>query len=363
MSRYLSRREHGRECVTREAEDGGDAVASSTDDNEDEARARAQRSRRLIAGHAPGVSRRVLAAGGVVWRRVDDRIQVLLVYRKKFRDLSFAKGKVDPGETFPETAVREIAEETGIRGELGPPLGCVEYHLPSGREKVVHYWAVEATPEAIEASEFTPNKEIAALEWLSLKKARKKVSYPVDREVLTRFEELIAADGLDTFPVVLLRHGSAGSAPVDSERPLAPRGEKQAKAVVRPLKAFGVRRIIASSALRCQQTVAPLSKKLGRRVHVSDAISQDAWAAQDGDVASIVAKRIRKQKGSVLCSHGPVLPEIMEAIASETGTPPSTELRRAAALDTGSFTVVHVRRGGAVVAIETHAPLSDRRPT
>src|SRR5690606_21088794 len=195
----------------------------------------------------------VLAAGGVVWRRAEDHIEVLLVHRKKFRDLSFPKGKVDPGETFPETAVREIEEETGIRGVLGPALGIVRYHLPSGREKVVHYWAVAASDEAIAASTFAPNKEIDALEWVSLKKARKKLSYPVDGDVLTWFEQLIEADGLDTFPLVLMRHGKAGSAPVDAERPLTERGHEQARAAVGPLRAFGVRRILSSTARRCQE--------------------------------------------------------------------------------------------------------------
>lgn len=303
----------------------------------------------------------VIAAGGVIWRRVDGQLQVLLVYRNKFRDLSFAKGKIDPGETLPETAVREIEEETGLRTVLGPSLGSVKYNLPSGRKKRVHYWSVEATPEALEASTFVPNKEIAALEWVPLKKARKRLNYPIDAEVLARFEQLIAADGLDTFPLVMMRHGKAGSAPVDSERPLTERGREQARAAVGPLAAFGVQKIVASTATRCQQTVAPLSRALGKRVKVSASLSQDAWMAAEGDLAAVVAKRVRKQKGAVLCSHGPVLQAIAESIALETGTDPSPELRQAAALGTGSFSVLHVRRGGSVVAIETHAPVDERR--
>ncbi|HBR87656.1 MAG TPA: DNA mismatch repair protein MutT, partial [Microbacterium sp.] len=55
----------------------------------------------------------VYAAGGGVWRVVDGKLRILLVHRTKYRDLSLPKGKVDPGETLPETAAREIHEETG----------------------------------------------------------------------------------------------------------------------------------------------------------------------------------------------------------------------------------------------------------
>src|SRR5690606_216648 len=124
------------------------------------------------------------------------------------------KGKLDPGETFAEAAVREIFEETGIAGVLGAPLGTVKYRLPSGRKKHVAYWAVEATKEAIKASTFSPNHEIADLSWLTLDEARDKLSYPPDIDILGRFEQLIAADGLATYAVAFLRHGKAGSATV-----------------------------------------------------------------------------------------------------------------------------------------------------
>ena len=68
------------------------------------------------------------AAGGVVWRkragsgRSEPRVDVLVVHRPSYDDWTFPKGKVDPGEALQATAVREIAEETGLRVRLGPPL-------------------------------------------------------------------------------------------------------------------------------------------------------------------------------------------------------------------------------------------------
>ena len=64
----------------------------------------------------------VLAAGAVVWKLVDGKARILLVHRTQHKDVSLPKGKVDPGETLPHTAVREIAEETGFDVVLGAPL-------------------------------------------------------------------------------------------------------------------------------------------------------------------------------------------------------------------------------------------------
>ncbi|MTA05380.1 MAG: NUDIX domain-containing protein, partial [Actinobacteria bacterium] len=91
----------------------------------------------------------VVAAGAVPWRVVNGKLQVLVVYRKQHRDVSIPKGKVDPGETLPHTAVREVFEETGLKVNLGPSLGSVHYVQPSnGKPKIVHYWAAEVDPVA-----------------------------------------------------------------------------------------------------------------------------------------------------------------------------------------------------------------------
>ena len=305
----------------------------------------------------------VYAAGGVVWRRVDGRLRVLVIHRTKYRDLTLPKGKVDPGEMLAETAVREIREETGIQVRLGPPVGVSHYRLPSKKQKIVHYWAAEATEDAIKRSSFVPNKEIAALEWLSLKKARAALSYPVDIEILDEFTRLRDEDAIDTFPLIVLRHGKAVSREdwprKDATRPLTPKGERQAKAVVGPLRAFGVQRIVSSPAVRCLQTVEPLGRSLGIRVEQSPPISQDAWEDGEADARTVVGARVRARRPVLLCSHGPVLPDLLSEIALATGTMRGSYLGSASTLETGAFSVVHLSRenpGSGIICIETHSP-------
>ncbi len=305
----------------------------------------------------------VYAAGGVLWRIVEGKLLVLLIHRTQYRDVTLPKGKVDPGEMLAETARREIFEETGIRVSLGVPVGVSRYRMPNKRQKIVHYWAAEATDAAIRASAFVPNKEIAALEWVSLKKAFGRLSYPVDVEILEHFARLVDESVLRTFPVIVLRHAKAlareewdGS---DDTRPLAGRGKKQANSIVGPLLAFGARKIISSPAVRCVKTVTPLSAALGRKIDKSELISQDAWEQGTSDARTLVGARVRTRKPVVLCSHGPVLPEIMTEIALATGTLRGSYLGSASALEPGAFSVVHLsfeNPGSGIVAIETHAP-------
>ena len=69
-------------------------------------------------------SKAVLAAGAVLWRPGDDPAvpEVAIIHRPRYDDWSLPKGKVDPGETEPVTAVREVAEETGYGASLGRRL-------------------------------------------------------------------------------------------------------------------------------------------------------------------------------------------------------------------------------------------------
>ena len=305
----------------------------------------------------------VLAAGAVVWRLVDGKARVLLVHRGDRADVSLPKGKLDPGETLPQTAVREIAEETGLAIVLGAPLGTVEYTLPSGREKIVYYWSAEVDDHALELSTFAPNNEIASVEWVPLEKVRKKLSYAHDIDVIDRFEQRLDAGQARTFAIIALRHGTAVPPSTwdgpDSSRPLMQRGVDQALSIAPAIAAYGPVKLISSSAARCLATIAPLAGRLGLEVKSSTAVSQDAWETATGDVEKVVAKRLAKRKTAVICSHGPVLPDVILEIARLTHTRTDSALRRAAELSTGEYAVVHIALDGVtpgIVAVESHGP-------
>lgn len=305
----------------------------------------------------------VLAAGAVCWRLVEGKARILLVHRGDRADISLPKGKLDPGETLPQTAIREIAEETGLKVSLGAPLGIVEYSLPSGREKVVHYWSAEVDEHVLELATFTPNNEIAGLEWVSLDKARKKLSYEHDIAIVDEFAARLKAGVARTFAIIALRHGKAVAPQSwdgpDATRPLLQRGSDQALSVAPAIAAFAPHKLISSTAVRCLSTIAPLSGYLGAAVRATNALSQDAFEDGTSDVAGVVAKRLAKRATAVLCSHGPVLPDILAEIVRQTGSIPDPAIRRASLLGTGEYSVVHIatdKKNAVIVAVETHGP-------
>ncbi len=108
----------------------------------------------------------VLAAGGIVWRRVARSRCVAVVHRPAYNDWSLPKGKLDPGETLLEAAVREVREETGCAARPVRFLGALTYPVSEG-QKYVLWWAM-----AFEAEVQAPaEREIGALRWLTVTEA------------------------------------------------------------------------------------------------------------------------------------------------------------------------------------------------
>ncbi len=123
----------------------------------------------------------VLAAGGLVWRRQGDGVEVAVVHRPRYDDWSLPKGKLDAGEGFEEAALREVLEETGLRCRLGRTLGDTSYADRKDRPKLVRYYEMEP-----EGGEFAPNDEVDELRWLPPSDAGGLLSYDFDRELVER---------------------------------------------------------------------------------------------------------------------------------------------------------------------------------
>ncbi len=118
----------------------------------------------------------IQAAGGIV-RSDDNRFAV--VHRPRYDDWSLPKGKLDPGETFEEAALREVWEETGLRCELVRELPPVHYTVRE-RPKIVRYWLMSVVSDP----GFEPNDEVDELRWLAPHDALDLLTYDRDKAVV-----------------------------------------------------------------------------------------------------------------------------------------------------------------------------------
>jgi 8-oxo-(d)GTP phosphatase len=269
-----------------------------------------------MANNKPG-SRLIKAAGAVAWRPgPDGEPEVLLVHRKKYDDWSLPKGKAEPGEPLPVTAVREVLEESGVRLALGRRLVSVRYNV-GGRPKRVHYWAARAVsvdPQAV------PNAEVDEVAWLTAARALEKVSYPHDHAVLADF----AARPAQTVPLILLRHAKAlpknDWTDADLGRPLDDAGRSEAKALAGLLACFAPRpRLISSPALRCADTVRPLSELTGQAVREEPSLyvhnpASGTSAADPGPAIMALFREVAAAgEPSVICVHRENMPALQAA--------------------------------------------------
>jgi 8-oxo-dGTP diphosphatase len=113
-------------------------------------------------------------------------------------------------------------------------------------------------------------------------------------------------------PLYLVRHAKAGSRSgwvgSDQSRPLSKSGREQAEGLKRVLAERPVRRILSSPYTRCLETVQPLAKKLGVPVESIPALGEG------GSTREVVELLASLPDDSVLCSHGDVVPAVIDAL-------------------------------------------------
>lgn len=130
----------------------------------------------------------IRAAGGVVFREHEGRIEVLLVHRPRYDDWSFPKGKLEDGEDELECALREVEEETGLICEPISELPSAVYLDERGRQKVVRYWTMTPVGDVLVEAEFIPNEEVDALWWVNSSRVPEILTYDIDREIYLAFD-------------------------------------------------------------------------------------------------------------------------------------------------------------------------------
>jgi 8-oxo-dGTP diphosphatase len=286
----------------------------------------------------------VIAAGGVVWRERDGTRQVLLVHRPRYDDWSLPKGKLTAHEHVLLGAQREIEEETGQRVVFGPSLGVQRYLIRkngSTAEKLVHYWSATV----IDEGDFEPNDEVDEISWRSVDKARGKLSYPRDVDILDALEHVVPV----VATVVVVRHADAVKRKdwdgKDTLRPLSTTGTAVAERLSDVLGALGADRIISSDAERCVATVTPYAASLDRRIHLWPEISERGYDANPDRLRGLADRVWRQDRVTVVCSHRPVLPALSRELGLKVGK-----------FATGSFLVAHRLAGGRVVTERFGAP-------
>jgi 8-oxo-dGTP pyrophosphatase MutT (NUDIX family) len=128
----------------------------------------------------------VRAAGGAVWRRAGQRVEVLVVHRPRYDDWSLPKGKLEAGESFEQAARREVAEEAGVAVELGDELPSARYLDRKGRPKLVRYWAMRAVGDV----SWRPTAEVDDRRWVALDEAEALLTYAHDRLLVRQLRDL-----------------------------------------------------------------------------------------------------------------------------------------------------------------------------
>ena len=245
----------------------------------------------------------ILAAGAVLMRtNTDGHVEVACVHWPRYEDWSLPKGKVDPGESIPQAAAREIEEETGHRAQLGTVLGTVAYRM-AGRDKVVYYFTATTN-----GGEFLPNREVDELRWLPPNNAIELMSYELDRSVI---EAAVACPPIVN-RVILVRHAKALSreqwVTKDALRPLNKKGRRQAGILAAMLAGFRPTAVLSAPAVRCKDTAKPIAKACGLPV----------LTAAEPDLATI-------EGVTVLVHHKPDIQELLRRFArTATGQLPQS---------------------------------------
>jgi 8-oxo-dGTP diphosphatase len=253
----------------------------------------------------------------VLWRPAadGDGIELCVVHRPYLQDWSHPKGKLDGGESSLAGAVREVLEETGVRGIPQLRLPDVSYVMANGVPKTVDFWLMRA--DAAPPGPIADTDEVDEVAWLSPAAAIERLSYPDDRRLVTFLGTLPPVTGA----TVLVRHANAGERKTfkgnDNLRPLDDSGQVQAGGLAGLLPAFEPKALYAATPLRCKQTLQPLADKLTMPIVTDSAFAEPATVDEVPAKVKVALARLaelRPGPTAVICSQGKVIPPLLATL-------------------------------------------------
>jgi len=138
-----------------------------------------------------GAERPAKRAAGCVVYHLDGGAPLFLLIHDRYGRWTLPKGHLKPGESEAAAAAREVLEETGLSGELGPLVERIAYTVYKNgarRAKQVAFFLLRVAP-----AQATPQAEegIGAAEWFDAEAALALIGYPQVRDVLAQAIELL----------------------------------------------------------------------------------------------------------------------------------------------------------------------------
>ena len=124
------------------------------------------------------------AAGGLLWQDRPNGLRIALVHRSRYDDWTLPKGKLKPGESWLEAALREVREETGRDVRVLEFAGAIAYTTDNG-PKIVRFWNMTVCGEAQSDVDAT---EVETVVWLSPTEAVERLSYPLEKAMVEAWE-------------------------------------------------------------------------------------------------------------------------------------------------------------------------------
>ena len=380
-------------------------------------------------------TRYVEAAGGIIYRKrntidssntsdlkktsnqanmiSDDDFELCLVYRPKYNDWSWPKGKNEPKESHRHTAVREVGEETGYAVTLGPHIAQIEYPLENeGKKSIsksgaknssqnnnktevvkrIHYWMMREIDENAAMKRlpaFGPIKpakptEIGNVIWLTPSKARKKLTHDSDRKVLDAFLEKLHASQTEYKTLILVRHGKAESRKSwqgsEATRPITPLGSAASYALGRELACYAPNRIVSSPWKRCVETVATFAHDSSLSIEQIAELTEDHHEDKPKSTLSVLISEIQNldcnaqntqstqnteaniNNSTVMCLHRPIIGTFFDYLRGITKPRAHKRIlsQKSPYMPTGSAIVLHISntsKGARIIDIEKVLPI------